>query len=518
MAEPFQLSKSSFLIGRQCERRLWLRSRGIDEPDSEAAREDGFRDEQARAVEELAETTFARLQRLEGRDLEAAAAQTAHADGTPLAQARVRCGDLVVVPDILEPRLDGWFVWEVKASTIDPGLEKPKTKAIHEWDLAFQWHVLASAALPVVGCGVILLDKRYVRGSGAVDATALLYRFDVTAGARSRLPNVRAELSAMRAVVGGQHEPVAWVRSRCNASRDGTGGDRPSTCGHRLPTGRCGVRLPADWAGYIPNLRGKKQEWVEAEPNRAMADVDLDDGALDWKGQQRIVVEATRRGTPWIDANALREKLDEIEWPVAYLDFEFDTQVAIPRWPGYRPYDRIPFQWAMRIQRRHDTPLESELSFLHESDTDPRRPFAQSLLGALPQTGSIVVHHEAAEREVVQRLASALGGELGERLQALKPRLRDTEEIARVGYYHPQQLGSWSLKKLAPALVGRGYDDLAVADGMAAVRAWRRMSSAGTNETGKASLRSELLAYCGRDAALMHDILEELRHLAGWSP
>ena len=71
--------------------------------------------------------------------------------------------------------------------------------------------------------------------------------------------------------------------------------------------------------------------------------------------------------------------------------------------------------------------------------------------------------------------------------------------------------GSWSIKKLAPALIGRGYDDLEIGDGMAAVMAWRRAIRAEGEERER--LGEELRRYCGRDAELMHGILQALREV-----
>lgn len=508
------LSKSSFLIARQCAKRLWLRSRGVDEPGSEDQHEDLLRDTAANAIERLAQDLFPELQRLEPVDpvawLKASAA--AVVARRPVAQARFAPDDLLAVVDILEPRAEGWFLWEVKASTIE--VAKPKVRALHCWDLAFQWHVLTKAGLPLIGCGIVLVRKDYVRPEGPVEASALLHRLDVTDQVQALLARVDTELASARRVVHDEHEPTAWPAARCKAERGGKDGNRPSTCGHLQADGRCGALLPTDWVGYVPSLTPAQQRWMQAEPERRMAAIDLDDEELKWNPVQRAVVDATLRGRPWLDHQALRAALATIEWPVAYLDFEFDTQVAIPRWSGWRPYEPIPFQWAMCVQRAPGEPLGEVLSFLHEAETDPCGAFVAAMLEALPSAGSIVVHHQSAETTVVQRLAARLGGATARRLQGLAGRWRDTEQIAKRGYYHPAQRGSWSIKKLAPALVGRGYDDLVVADGMAAVKAWRLLMSATITPQERHKVRAYLLAYCGRDAALMHDILEALRRLS----
>ncbi len=89
----------------------------------------------------------------------------------------------------------------------------------------------------------------------------------------------------------------------------------------------------------------------------------------------------------------------------------------------------------------------------------------------------------------------------------------DTEVLSRAGYYSAQQQGSYSIKKLAPALLGRGYDDLAIQGGMAAVVAWRQACRE-VDAEARRRIREDLLAYCGRDTHLMHEIVEALRRHA----
>ena len=105
-----------------------------------------------------------------------------------------------------------------------------------------------------------------------------------------------------------------------------------------------------------------------------------------------------------------------------------------------------------------------------------------------------------AEPGLIDGLTASLGG----------PR---TSELLEAGNYHPDQRGSYSIKRVAPLLCGRGYEDLAVSDGMAAVIAWRRGCSVAMNKTDLEQTRADLLAYCGRDTELMHLIVEAVRSL-----
>lgn len=516
------LSKSLYLKSRQCAKRAWFIAQDIVEP---LVEDSDVWDERAREgaeVERLAAQLFPGALEIVTSsasdsfrfDYPNRIAETREALGSemPILQAYFGADRLIVVADIIEPLVDGWGLWEVKASTFKQG----HIPALFDWDLAFQRHVARKAGLDVQRVGALMINPQFVRGEGAVDPAEFFIRVDRTSEVESLEPHVAAEIRDALTMMDSRDEPRRWPGPRCKASRDAKDGDRPSTCGHLDRSGRCGSALPEHWAGDLPRLQGSKSQFATSTPGMAVEDLDEDDPVHCWTSDQKRVIRTVQRGTPEVDGPALRRELDQIQWPVAYVDFEFDPGMAIPSFPGSRPYDRVPFQWALVVQREKDAQLEAPESFLHFDATDPRSEFAESLLDALPDSGSIVAHHASAETTVLRQLADRLGGRLGKSLLALIPRFLDTKRIAEAGYYNAAQQGSYSIKKLAPALIGRGYDDLRIGNGMAAVVAWRNAVRRDASERLRERTKSDLLDYCGRDAELMHAILEELRRLSGW--
>jgi len=441
-------------------------------------------------------------------DFAASAARTREAmeTGEPVSQAHFESGQLRAVTDILEPRNNAWFVWEVKAST---GVRRQ-----FEWDLAFQCEVLRRAGYEVAGAGVIHLNRPYVRGA-ALDVSALLTRADLTNAVEALREAVSADIRACLSAMAEGDAPPVTPGSRCRGNPDASDGNRPSACGHiDVLHGYCGRTLPEDWAWRLPHLSGRKAQFVDSMVEPAIRHLDPNDAALAWTDNQRRVIVASNSGCAQVDAAALRAALAGRTWPLTYLDFEFDPGMAIPRFEGTWPYLRLPFQWSARIQIQRDAPLGAPLDFVHVNTSDPRHEFLTSLVQALPQSGSIVVYSKTAEETVLTQLGATLGGNARVQAKQLKTRLFDALRVVRAGYYHPSQRDSYSIKKVAPALLGRGYDDLAIQDGMAAVVAWRHTLSPDCLESERDRIRRDLLAYCGRDAELMHDILCELERLA----
>ena len=515
-----RLTKSKFLKGRQCARRLWLDVNRPPEPAVEPDEIWEMREAEGAEVERIAETRFQGLLRImdatdedearEARDDLASLVERtriALLGRHPIAQAYLQSGGLLSITDILEPRGEGWYLWEVKAST--------SLKPIHDWDLAFQVEVARRAGVQVAGAGIVRLDDGYIRGA-EIDPNRLLVVEDRTAALRLHDALVRQEITLQQNALAQAAVPPTQPSARCKVDRDAHDGNRPSTCGHFGTAGYCGSGLPAHWAGQLPRLSAAKWADIRAMPDPSIEVLDPEERVRNqdrWTSEQKRCIRAVRTAGPIVDTAALRAHLDRLRWPVAYVDFEFDTGMAVPRFPGCRPYDKLPFQWSMLVQERPGGHLAERPPFLHLDATDPRQPFAEALLEGLPAEGSIVAHHQSAETGVINQLADRLGGPLAVQLTALVPRFFDTEALAKAGYCHADQKGSWSIKKLAPALLGKGYEGLAIQNGLAAVVAWKAA-------VGQADLairerqRSDLLAYCCRDTSLMHDIVERLRALS----
>lgn len=514
---PPLLSKSAFLKGRQCSRRLWLAAHDVAEPEVEPEDLWEEREMEGDAVEALAEQLFTGATQIGARGVDEGTAvneptlneclaqtRSAIAARRVVFQAYLCADDLLALTDILEPSGNGWFLWEVKASTSD--------RPMNDWDLGFQWTVAERMGLDVVGAGLLLLDGNYERGTGAIQPSELLRRIDLTARVQAVLPAVRTEVDRQLRLIAAEM-PNERPATRCKGSISAKEGNRPSHCGHLAAVGVCGSQLPAHWAGRLPRLQGKKADSVYALEDQSIERLRTNAPDLKWTDDQARCIDAVTTGQVVLDRTALARELETLQWPVAYVDFEFDPGMAVPLYPACRPYDRLPFQWSMLVQEEEGGPVLEREPFLHLDVTDPRLPFAESLLAALPNEGSIVAHHASAETTVITQLATRLGGEIEHRLRALVERFRDTEVLARAGYCHQDQHGSWSIKKLAPALLGRGYEHLTIQNGMAAVVAWRQACRE-TDRGVRDRLRAGLHAYCGRDTRLMHDIVERLRGMA----
>ena len=479
------INKTSYLRGRQCPLRPWLDAR----PDV-AKTPEGDYDEmeifepflrEARQVEDLAESLFT------GK--------------TYTREAEVQAGPLQARIDYLEEMANGVFIWEVKASS--------GVKPVHLWDLAFQCLVADGAGLNVQGAGVIYLDKNVFRGAEPLPAEQVLIQEDCWEKVQSLLEVAQAEVDAQLKTLAKKTPPRITPQGQCKANRNSKLGNRPDTCPHLAVEGYCGKQLPRNWAGYLPRIGGKLPGILENGGLAELGDKELS-GLSDI---QLRFVEAYRTDGWVVEQSVLRNDLEALDvYPRSFLDFEFVPACGLPPFEGMRPNQKLPFQWSLGIQRTCGDVLEIH-NFVHpDPTTDPRRDLIENLRETLPSSGPVIVHFRGAESSVFNLYENWFGGEFWEFAESARDRLEDTCAIAQQTLAHPNLLGSFSLKKLAPVLVGQGYDDLAIQNGMLAVTEWQKLE--GMHGPEKDTQLKSLTAYCQRDTELMLRLVNSYSELA----
>jgi predicted RecB family nuclease len=482
-----RLSKSRYIVGLQCSRRLWL---GWHDPEPRSEPEPGTilavgTDVGVAArllvpagilVEEGPDQHTEAVERT--RDLIADAAVPA------IFEAAFAFDRVLIRADILErlPSLPsgGWRLAEVKSTT--------RVKPEHLHDLAIQAYVIAGSGLVVEEMQLVHVDTSYIRDEGQIDWPAYFDREEVTAEVRELLPAVAARVAEMHTILGMPTAPVVRPSGHCFS---------PYPCEF---WDRCTANKPSDWVIYLPRLRSSRFAELDGDGVESMRDIPPDFPLT--PGQQRVVT-AVVSGREFI-SDELPEALTALGPPASYLDFETFSP-AIPCYVGTSPYQRIPFQWSMH----HDDGAGEvrRFEFLADGEADPRREFAETLIEAISRrTGPIVVY-SAFEATVLRALATLLP-DLSGSLFAAIDRMVDLLPIIRRHVTHPEFLGSNSIKVVAPALVpGFSYDDLdGVADGNDASAVFYRLATdRSLSDEDRGRHRRALLAYCCRDTlALMY--------------
>lgn len=231
--------------------------------------------------------------------------------------------------------------------------------------------------------------------------------------------------------------------------------------------------------------------------------------------KQKIQIEAVKTDRPQLDLPAIEAFLSSLDFPFTFLDFEtFGT--ALPLFSGLAPWEIVPFQFSLhRLPSWEEEPVG--LGFLADEKRDPREEFLKTLLATLPKIGSILVYNRRFEEGVLRRLGEQFP-ETRDELEVLFPRLRDLlSPFAEFRYYHPDQLGKVSMKRVLPSMTGRSYSGLIIANGEEANTTYAGMVYLAQRGELDGRLRDRareaLKKYCALDTEGMVLILRELRRI-----
>jgi hypothetical protein len=416
------------------------------------------------------------------------ATRRALAEGAPVVyEASFRADGVFVTADILERQgpgtARGFCLTEVKSTT--------SVKEQHLPDVAVQAHVLRRSGLEIVRMEVMHLN----RACTYPDLGNLFSRADVTERVEARLAAVPGEIAAMSAMLAGPLPSVA-TGPHCSS---------PYECPF---TARCWPVLPPHHVSTLYAMRRRALELDELG-YRTIFDLPEDFPLKAAADRQRRAVQAGRM----IIEPTLGDALACFAPPVAFLDFE-TVGLAIPVWYGCHPYDQVPVQFSAYVPDEHGG-LHAH-DWLAEGPGDPRPVLAERLLAACEGPYAIVAYNAGFERDRIRELAVALPY-LAVRLEALAARVVDLLPAVRNHVYHPDFGGSFSLKRVLPALVPEmSYRGLAIAEGETASLELGRLLFHGDEmePEERARLRADLLAYCHQDTWGLVRLLERLRGLA----
>lgn len=177
-----------------------------------------------------------------------------------------------------------------------------------------------------------------------------------------------------------------------------------------------------------------------------------------------------------------------------------------------RPFDQLPFQWSVHVQRQPDAEPE-HYEFLATDRSDPRREFIESLCNVLGESRNIVVYSVFESHRLLE-LGAHLP-EFADRINQIQARLWDLLPVVRNHVYHPAFAGSFSLKTVLPALVpDMTYEGMTVADGQDAGLAWESLIRGGLDQVEQDRIKKALLDYCRQDTLALVTLVTKLRSIS----
>jgi hypothetical protein len=496
-----RLTKRRFASGVRCPKRLWLETHEPRAPELVGLQIPTVLLEQGRQCGELArkqwpDGTLVGDGRVAAFDLVYAAAETRRlidAGARVLFEATFLGDHAVAVVDVLERLADGWRLVEVKQTN--------ECRQEHVADVAFQLHVVESCGLTVREAAVMHLNRE----CAFPRIETLFVTEDVTEGARAIVAELAPAVVSMTAMLAGLM-PETPIDAACVS---------PDPCAFKP---RCWAGVPEHHVSTLYMLR-KKEAFAHHHAGRQrVVDVELPapkkkpsaTSKVQWRQQ-----ESLQRGERIVERDGLAAALATLAYPIAMLDFE-TVQLAVPVWPGCTPQAQVPVQFSCHVMAAPAaTPVHFE--WIARGSDDPRPRIVEALLVACRDAVTVVAYYSPFEQTCLKRLAEWVPGR-AEELMGIHDRIVDLLPIVREHVYDPAFGGSFSIKRVLPALVPHmSYEGLVIAKGDVASSELWRMMFAGPEmpDREREYVTAALLEYCRRDTEAMVELHRALVGLAG---
>jgi hypothetical protein len=487
-----KLSKSRFVAGCQCLKRLYFQ---VHEPKLAAEPDDATEAiiAQGREVGMLARKLFPGGVDVPSDNLDQAIRATkeliANRDVPALFEGTFEHSGVLVRVDILHRRQEKrWRLIEVKSTT--------DVRDHHVPDVAIQHRVVTRSGIDLAASCLAHVNREYIYDGGAIDEHRFFKIKNVTRRVEKLQSKLPAELRSQFRVLQMDAAPKILAGRHCT---------EPVTCEF---FDHCNAPLPDDHILKLPRIHSSEVAKLAALGIQSIHDIPEN---YPLTARLRHACNSVQTGKPWISPD-LKDELKELSYPVYFVDFE-TLSPAIPRFAGMRPYDHLPFQWSVHVQRQQGEAPE-HVEFLATDKGDPRPAFISALCDALGDCGSIVVYNQQFESQRLSELA-AWQPEFSGRISKIQRRLWDLLPIIRDYVYHPAFGGSYSLKSVLPALVPEmTYDGMEVADGQAAGLAWSSLINGKLAKDEADRIWKALLDYCAQDTLAMVTLLEKLQHVS----
>ena len=481
-----RLSKTKYLNGLQCKKLLWHiynEPEVIPEPDESTQ----VIFDQGHLVGEYAKKLFPtgiEVDHTKSFDEGLKSTRELLLKRIPIFEGALTYKNCYARADILEPiGKDKWNLIEVKSST--------DLKDINYPDIGFQYHVYTGAGLKIDKCYLMCIDNKYIR-KGDIDPNKLFKKIDVTDDVKTSYSNiVENNVEKMVKAIGAKTYPKTGIGKHCND---------PYEC---PLIDKCWSFLP-ERNVFLLYRNNKLPMSLIKESILELAEIP-EKYELNEKNQIQVICEKT--GDHHVDKKKIKEFLNTIEYPAYYMDFE-TLSAAIPLFDDSSPYQQIPFQFSVHVVKEKGAEPE-HFSFLADGTNDPRSEFMAKLKAVMGAKGSVIAFNAGFEIGILKRCANVLS-EYKKWVESIEERIVDLLQPFRdFAYYHPQQDGSCSLKKVLPALTGKSYDDMEIGDGGTASAEYCRVTFTEDNKD-KTKIRKLLEEYCGLDTMGMVDIVEQL--------
>jgi hypothetical protein len=387
--------------------------------------------------------------------------------------------------DILnrETQFSPWQIIEVKKTI--------SVKDVHIRDVAIQSWIARNSGLIVESEWLMFINNQSV----APELKDLFSKENISNQVRKRTPTLEKELRQLSELMKSGQEPEVAIGPHCS---------EPYPCPFKR---HCWQHVPEPSVFDLPRIGEKAWKFYEL----GQEDINLIDEA-ELTTKQKRALDTHKTGRRFIDKGTISKEMKSWSWPIYFLDFE-TVNPAIPIFDGTHPYEQVPFQFSCHVLEDREAELQ-HFEYLQKDSNDPRKPIAEALIKGIGPVGSVVAYNKSFEGTVLRGLAERFPA-MQKQLADIADRLVDPRPILESAVYDKDFLGSFSLKSVAPALLGpaMNYKILAISGGSHASSCFMTLVKSKMHPNARAKLIDSMLEYCRRDTlatvGLVHWLFKE---------
>ena len=415
----------------------------------------------------------------------------------------------LVRTDVLIKNKNGWDLLEAKATT---NIEEKKGVLKKEYllDISIQTFILKKSGVNLKNIKLIYINKEFIYNGDNkyTDLISEEIMNDLVLLEEKKVPNYIKTL-----------EPLINKKTTSPNIEMGPHCKKPYKCSYEK---NCNTLLPkTDIVPYtiLPYVSKNKEitEYFKGKKNKDLQKVPEELLFKNRKGYAenfyKIIQEAHKENKPWFSDN-LKNIFKDYTWPYYFMDFETAMQ-GVPIIKGTEPNYQLPFQWSVHKWNAEDEDIKLDEAkfFLAFDDQDIERNFAESLLEAVGDKGTIFAHSASFEISLLERLLKKDNlKDLSDKITKLINRVVDTKKIVAENFYSPLMNGSYSIKEIVKSIPGDIVYDKndEIAGGAEAQLAWFLYTDPNTSNNDKDEIRKNLLEYCSKDTLAIYYLIKYL--------
>lgn len=493
------ISKSRFLQYLECPKDAWFRLHMPNLPEFEVSTsEQGIMD-QGNIVEEYARKlkVFAGNIEVEKRGSEAdkeirkLLAQNVPAIYQPTFIADgfvIRCDFLVWNKSERK-----WDLYEVKGTNSKKDEGGPRD---HISDLAFQSIVLDRAGVSIGNKFIVHLNNEYIRGV-ELDIEQLFVVSDSTLQVKALLDITAAQMVKAKEYLNQENEP----KDGCDCHFSG----RSRQCD---TFERSHPEIPEYSIHDLSRIGLKPNKLMQLVTDGIYHLEDIDD-ISDFSVIQQNQIHTHKSKKEIIDVQEIAKILDGYKYPLYFFDYETFAP-AIPVYPGYGTYQRIPIQFSLHIIDKKGGLLR-HVDYVHAENSDPSFPVAKILADTIDPNGTVLAWNVGFEKGVTNELAERLP-EYKIILNRICNQMQDLRDVfSKQHYVHKDFRGSSGVGAVMEALLPHmTYDHLPYTGSDVGFVWWRDIVNEGASPVDREKKIHLIREYCKQDTFVMVEIFRIL--------